>query len=404
MPADADLTQRVEEALDASFLPGRYDGATVAVAIPDATRPLSYTATLTPLLERLRDAGAASLTVIVALGLHRPMREDELGDLRAICARFGATLTQSAPHDGALTHEVCADAGLWEAPPPDGSARALPVRMHRVITEADRIVCTGLVEPHQYAGFSGGVKTVSLGCAGADTISVLHGLTYLRDPRTRLGRLEDNPFRAALRRIATHLPPMDALQVVLAPEHPPHVVYGEAVDALRRAAARAEQVCFEDHTTRYAWMHLPVPAAKGTNVYQASRAASYVALVDRPALKEGAWLVVEAPCPEGMGEGAGERHAAAAIQRGRAALLAELRGDEDRALKGGEQRAYVIASVLDIYNIALIGAVRPIDPLRAIGIPQYPDLAAARRALGLDAHAGCTIEDVFHRVPRYADE
>src|SRR5439155_643435 len=61
---------------------------------------------------------------------------------------------------------------------------------------------TGIVEPHQYAGYSGGRKTVAIGCAGEPVITATHGMRFLEDPGVRLAKIEGNPFHETVREIA----------------------------------------------------------------------------------------------------------------------------------------------------------------------------------------------------------
>lgn len=338
----------------------------VTVAVPDATRPLdpAHVERLVADLERR----GAEVTLLVALGLHRPMTAAEIGPLSAIAASHGVMLLQ---HD---------------AGDPDGLLEVGDARFHRAVVEADHTVCVGLVEPHQYAGFSGGVKTVAVGCAGRETIDRLHGLRLLREPGTRLGRIEGNPFQAELVRLTC---PLDlwALQVV--PGGGVHE--GPALEAHAAAVEEARQTCFEPLPDELDWMHLVVPPSKAQSFYQASRAATYVALSERPAIRQGGRLVLEASCPEGLGQGAGERAFAEALRRGREALLSELAAD--RPIRGGEQRAYVLAMALERAEIVLVGP--ELEGLEGL-IPRY---ASAADAVAELSDHGRRFDDPFHRVP-----
>lgn len=393
-PRSRDLRARVERALDArsSFFSSLQSGARVTIAVPDATRPLDHHATLIPLLERVMDQGAHP-TILVALGLHRAMTPSERAPLAEICQQFSVPSIQTAPREvGAV---ICVEDDIGYDL--DGVTLPLPASFDKAVVQADHIICTGLVEPHQYAGYSGGVKTVSIGCAGEQTISAMHGLPYLRHPGTRLGQLEGNMFRQALRRLVRSLPPIHALQVV--PCEDPVVTFGPAEVAFEEAASHAAKTLFIEHETTYPWVALPVPSVKATNVYQSSRAASYVALAARPVIEPGGWLLVEASCEEGMGEGAGEQAFARALERGFDAIWSEFQDlAYTPALHGGQQRAYVFAQVLSQYRMAWIGAPRQ-KSLEAFGVPQFDTRAEALEALGLDRSAGLIAEDVFHRVP-----
>jgi hypothetical protein len=342
----------------------RFQSQRVTVAVPDATRPIDPHAIeeLIAGLVRVR----AKPTILVALGLHRPMHEAELAPLGAIAAKHGALLLQHDAHD------------------PDALVEIGAARFHRAIAEAEAVIAVGIVEPHQYAGFSGGVKTVAIGCAGRETIAQLHSLRLLRQPGTRIGCIDGNPFQAELRRLASPLQ-IWALQIV--PDGGTY--FGPAIDVFELAVRDASARCFEELAEELDWMHLEVPPAKAQSFYQASRAASYVALVDRPAIKRGGLLVVEARCPEGLGQGAGERAFVRALSRGRETLLEELEGD--REIDGGEQRAYVLAMALGRARIAVAGAPK-MPELEAFGIEA---LDAIPTLAGRGARS-----DPFRRLPR----
>ena len=375
----------VERCLSERFDPAAYRGLRVTVVVPDATRPLHHAAILPPLLARL-DEVAREVTVLVALGLHRPMTEAELAPVTAVTSN---RVIQHAAHRPAELAEVAIE--------PCGP---LPgrVALHRAVVDADRVICVGVVEPHQYAGFSGGAKAVAIGCASAETITALHGLALLRDPGTRLGALDGNPFQACLMNVAAALPAVDALQVVphdLARCHA--VFFGPVADAFARAAEVSRRRLMVQLDAPCAWLHLPVPAAKAQSFYQASRAATYVAGVSRPVVTDQGALVVEAACPEGAGAGAGELAFARAMTRGVETLLAQLEGAAPGETRGGEQRAFVLAKTLRRFRVALVGAP-PIDGLDAMGVTQHDTLEGAIAALGL-SQPGLRIEDVFRSVP-----
>src|SRR5262249_5105227 len=149
-------------------------------------------------------------SLFVALGLHRPMSAEELAPLVRLSADFGVPLTQHRAADPAVLTTAGAPIPAFE----DGTRPLIPRRSARTQAGTDLIFGTGIVEPHQYARYSGGAKIVAIGCAGAETIAGMHGPHYLRDPRTRLGAVEDNPFQRALPRLVVELPELFALQIV----------------------------------------------------------------------------------------------------------------------------------------------------------------------------------------------
>lgn len=377
----------VRDAVAGCGLAAAAAGRSVTVVVPDATRPLDPEV-LDPVLAAA--AGARTVEVLVGTGLHRPPTAEERAPWAAVCARYGARLRA---HDaGANLVRVRDDVGA-----PDGP---LPAVFDAGVVQADLRIVVGLVEPHQYAGFSGGVKGVAIGCAGAETIAVMHGRGLLRDPGTRLGRRDGNPFAAALDRLAATLGPIWAVQVV--PADPPRVFAGPVAEAHAAAVAEAEGTLFADHARRYPAVRVSVPAAKAASFYQASRAATYIAEVAAPVVPEGGALLIEAACPEGLGQGAGERAFAAALARGPEVLRAELAGERappDAAPSGGAQRAYVLARTLARYRLGIAGAPE-MPALARFGVVQAASMPALEAALGLSAPP-VELPNVFSRVPRY---
>lgn len=317
-----------------------------AIIVPDATRPLDIPRAL---------AGIVSddSEVLVGLGLHRPMTDAEIAPLARACP--GVPVFQ---HD------------------PD---RPIDLRTY------ERITVVGVVEPHQYAGFSGGVKGIVIGCGARATIAEMHSLAMLRACGARVGWVDGNPFQERLWELARDLPPIDAVFEV--PGHD-ELVRGPVREAFDTAVAVARERHFRVLEAPVESMLLRVPPSKAGNFYQASRAATYVALAEQPALVEGGTLYIDAPCPEGMGTGSGERACAEAMTLGRAELLRRLAALDPPATSGGAQRAYVLAMALEHARIVLLGAPR-IGALAALGIEQAdftPDVELV-------------VEDPFHAVP-----
>ena len=84
-----------------------------------------------------------------------------------------------------------------------------------LLLDSDLIIATGVVEPHQYAGYSGGGKTVVIGCGGEKTIEYTHGPQFLDHPGVRLGRVDGNPFQQFVRDAAEAIGLKFVVNVVL---------------------------------------------------------------------------------------------------------------------------------------------------------------------------------------------
>ncbi len=318
------------------------------VCVPDATRDLPLGEALQALREHLDEA-----TVLIGLGLHRPMTEREIAPYRV-----GWKVVQ---HD------------------PDRCTGGL----HPLVADAELVVCLGVVELHQYAGFSGGWKAAVVGCGSREVLADLHAREMVCHPDVQVGRLEGNPFREGIDALGAGLRGY-ALQWTGS-----CWVGGDPVHALRTAAAQLEPWLEVKEPAEAALLR--VPQAKAVNLYQASRAATYLALSPSPPLLPGALLVLDAACPEGIGHGSGER----ALAR----LLAQRRPWEE-LLTGpvpsgaGLQRAYMLARLFSRYRLVVAGCARP-EELLALGIDARPESA--------DEVAGAAALEVsapFHKLPQ----
>ena len=335
-------------------------GARVRVAVPDGTRPVD----VAEALAALRPWLDGDVRAVVGLGLHRPMRADELP-----ASPF--PLDQHDPDDTVPTAIV------------DG----IPGGVSRHLVGADVVLGVGIVELHQYAGFSGGHKAVSVGLGARATLDALHHRDRVTAPGVLLGRLDDNPFRAAVDGLGeaagcawTLLRAGDAWFA------------GEPRATLRRAAASLD--CWWDVPRRHPAAVLKVPPRKAANFYQASRAATYLGLSDDPPLAAGATLYLDAACPEGLGEGDGERAFAQVLAAGAAPWGGLL--DGPAPVGAGTQRAVMLAATLRRFDLVVCG-VRDPAPLRAVGLA-----ATSAPAEAVAPPDALVVTDPFGKLPRFA--
>ena len=232
----------------------------------------------------------------------------------------------------------------------------VPFRVNRLVMGADLVLSTGVVEPHQYAGFSGGGKTVAIGCADEATITYTHGPAMLDQPGTRLARLDGNPFQAAVREVARRAGVRFVANAVLDDEgRPVAIAYGGPEAVHDHLAAFAAGMVTVGIPAQVDIAVAGVGAPKDANLYQASRAGTYLQYAPTPVVRPGGVLIIPARCQEGAGDGVGERRFLAAMRDagGSAAIVARIRRD---GILPGEQRAYIVARMLEDVRVAVVGA------------------------------------------------
>ncbi|OGO73738.1 MAG: hypothetical protein A3G84_05810 [Chloroflexi bacterium RIFCSPLOWO2_12_FULL_71_12] len=347
----------------------RRPAATAVIAVTDLTRASPDDVLVPPLLAELNAGGIPDerITIVVAVGLHRATTDAEKREkLGAVADRV--RVVDSDGRDPAKW------ADLGSIPPYD-----TPGFTQRLIKDADLVVATGIVEPHQYAGYSGGRKTVAIGCCGEPTITATHGMRFLEDPGVRLGRIDGNPFHETVTEIARRAGLRFCLNVVVDDrERVVAVAAGEPDAVLRRLVERASAIYTRPIAKQYDIAIAGVGAPKDVNLYQASLAATYLRFAPTPVVREGGSIIVPAQLPEGAGEGAGEQRFLAALEN--AASPAAVVEAARQHFAGGEQRAVMVALTLQ-HNQIVVAASESADVVRrakmrvAVDVEEALDIA-----------------------------
>jgi nickel-dependent lactate racemase len=334
--AEAALADPIGPSLEAVVSPTD----SVAIVVTDVTRATPDGDLVDALLDSLGSIGVAreQVTIVVGLGLHRPMTDAELD------AMLGDHADLAVNHDPEDTVAV-------------GEVDGVDVECNRRLVDADSVLATGMVEPHQYAGFSGGGKTVAIGAGGESLIRYTHGPEMLAEPGVRLGAVEDNPFREAVDRAGRLCGLEFCLNVTHGPAGILDVAAGEPRAVVRTLADSAREALSVGIDAEYDAVVAGVGAPKDANLYQATRGATYVALGATDPLRPGGRIVVPAELPEGAGEGTGERRF---YRRLSGAESAEALYEELRAgYEPGAQRAFVVARVLREHDVHVTDSEAP---------------------------------------------
>ncbi len=321
----------------------------VCVVVTDLTRACPDRELLPGIVGQLRAAGVRDegITLLVALGLHRPMTPAELAE------KLGA---EAVGRFRVVQHEAQNPAELVDLGP---TGNGVPAVVNRHACEADLLIATGLVEPHQYAGFSGGPKTLAIGAGGEPTIAATHGPAYVEHPGVRLGRVEGNPFHQAVTEAADRAGLRFIVNVVPGRNgRPVAVAAGEPRAAFRRLVGEARRVFTVPVRRVYDVAIAGVGYPKDTNLYQASRAASYLVFGPTPVVRPGGFIILPARLDEGPGRGPGEERFFRTM-RDAPDVRAIIEEARTRGYKAGEQRAFVMAKVLEHCRVIVVGSEYP---------------------------------------------
>ena len=263
-------------------------GQTVAISMCDGTRPQPRHLMIPAVLEELEGIVALDdVVVLVATGTHRGNTDAELR------AMLGDEVVNRVR---VVNHDARDDASLvWLG----RHGNDVPVFLDREWVEADVRVTTGFVEPHFFAGFSGGPKLVAPGLAGLETVLTLHDARRIGDPQATWAVCEGNPVHDDVRAVVAAVGRVDfGLDVVLNREQRIVEAFGGELSAMHAAARAASQ--------RLAMQRVPAPYdvvvttnagyPLDQNLYQAVKGMSAGMTVVKP----GGTIVCAAECRDGF--------------------------------------------------------------------------------------------------------
>jgi len=364
-------------------------GQKVAISACDITRPQPRHLMIPAVLEELDGiVNLDDVVVLVATGTHRPNTDLELREM------FGDEVVDSVR---VINHDARdSDSLSWQGVQGD----AVPVWLAREWTEADARITTGFVEPHFFAGFSGGPKLVAPGLAGLETVLTLHDATRIGNPRARWGVIEGNPIHDDIRAIAAANGVTFSLDVILNRDKQIVAAYGgdlfemhaAAVQEARRLAMRPVPELFDVVVTTNSGYPLD------QNLYQAVKGMSAAYQVVRP----GGVIICAAECRDGFPDHGGYRDILASASSPEA-LLAEIVSRPETI--PDQWQAQIQARIqADCQVIVHTGTLSDAD-LDPVHLRQTPDpsasVAAAVRAAGPAARV-CVLPEGPQTIPYIA--
>lgn len=257
----------------------------VAIVISDHTRPVKTDFLLPPLLSVLKEAGIKNeqITIIVALGIHRPLLENELEALVGSQIYNNYSVINHQP-------DQTVNVGFTSA--------GTPLDINRKFIEADLRICTGNIDLHFFAGYAGGAKAMMPGLSSRRAISHNHKMQL--HPQAFSGNLETNPVRQDIDE-AGSLVGIDFILNLVQNEEKEIVAVcaGHYIQAHRLGCQAVDRLCKVKIKEKG---DIVIASAGGypkdVNLYQAQKALDNAA----GAVKPGGTIILLAACKEGYGE------------------------------------------------------------------------------------------------------
>ena len=294
-----DPVQLIERALDNPIGTEPLDhivkpGENVVIITSDITRYTGSEVYLPILVDRLNAAGVPdrAIEIVIALGIHRKQTEAEH---RLILGPLYERIKVS-------DHDCDDPAGLVDL---GVTSSGLPVQVNRRVAAADRIIVTGTVGLHYFAGFGGGRKSLVPGIASRETCMATH-FTIFNSPETggkhpaaKPANLEGNPVHEAILEAARILKPDFLFNTVLTPDKKIVAAYSGELDAAHLAACATARELYTLELASGA--DLAVVSCGGhpkdINFIQSHKALDYGVR----ALNPGGTIILLAECPDGFG-------------------------------------------------------------------------------------------------------
>jgi len=258
----------------------------VAISVCDVTRAIPSYRVLPPILEELERVPVREVKILIATGTHRACRPAELEEM------LGSDVVKRYE---VINHSAAESEQLKQA---GFVGPEVPVWLNRNWLDSTFRITTGFVEPHFFAGFSGGPKMVAPGLAGLETILYLHSAPLIAHPDSTWGVVDSNPIHSAVRQIAEQTGVDFALDVTLNREQRITGVFAgelfaehrQAVIAARKTAMRPVDDSFDIVVTTNSGYPLD------QNLYQTVKGISAAARVVRP----GGTIICVSECSDGI--------------------------------------------------------------------------------------------------------
>lgn len=270
-------------------------GACVGISVCDVTRPFPGPRVLPVLLDALSASAAGPITIFIATGTHRQCTDVELEAMLSRDVLRRCTVVQHDAFDRARHRQVGSVIGT-----------GTPALVESAFLDQDVRITTGFIEPHFFAGFSGGPKMVAPGLAAIETVLDLHSAARIGDPLATWGITVGNPVHDAVRDIAARVGVTFNLDVTLNRDHAiTNVFAGELFASHGAGCAFARQTAMVEVSAPY---DIVVTTNSGypldQNLYQSVKGMSAAAQI----VKRDGTIVIASACEDGLPSHGGYAH------------------------------------------------------------------------------------------------
>ncbi len=310
----------------------------VVVICSDHTRPVPSKFIIPPLLTEIRKGNPeASIKLLIATGFHRASSREELEE------KFGQEIVEN---EEIVMHKSSEESNMVDCGTLPSGGR---LRLNRTAVEADLLIAEGFIEPHFFAGFSGGRKSVLPGVASKETVLANHCGEFIAHEKARTGIIEGNPMHKDMLYAADKVGLAFILNVAINEEK--EIINAFAGD-FKEAHEKGCRFVAELAGAR-AWPADIVITTNGghpldQNIYQAVKGMTAAEATCKP----GGVIIIAAECSDGHG---GESfyktfREASSIQQ----IREDIRGRDRKETVPDQWESQILARILDKFEVIMI--------------------------------------------------
>lgn len=313
----------------------------IAIAIPDETRPTPVKHIIPVLLTHIFDAKPGiqpgQIKIIIGGGLHEPVDAQTQERILPESMRKGCPV---------YSHDAVNDRMIQFGT----TSRGTPVAVNEIIGNADLKIVVGQIDPHQFVGFTGGSKGITVGCASSEIIKHNHSLMF--DDNALVGCMDSNPVRQDLNESGKMIGIDFAVNVVLNTDKEiVELLAGEPVAVLEQGAI----TCAALYGIRINKNYDIVVASCGGSpkdlcLYQAQKGLNQAS----QAVKKGGEILLLAACHQGIGD---KIYFDYVVQF--ASPEAVIKDFKSQGFKMGAHKAYLFGRTLINYDVAIFSDLDP---------------------------------------------
>ena len=345
--------------------------------ISDHTRPVPSKDIVPFMLEELRAGNPdIEITMLVATGCHRGTTPEEL------VHKLGEDIVS---REHIVVHD-CDSSPLTDLGPLPSGARLV---VNSLVAQAELVVSEGFIEPHFFAGYSGGRKSILPGVCSRVTVLGNHCAAFIDDPKARMGVIDGNPINRDMERAARMAKLAYIVNVVVNEAHEVVAAFaGDPIEAHHAGCAYLARYCEVEQKQK---ADIVITSNGGApldqNAYQAVKGLTTAA----DAAADGAALIICAECADGIG--GDSFYKALSECAGPTELLKEIRRVPMDETVPDQWQYQILARILEKHHVYFVARKEMEEAVNAMKMEYAPSLeeAYARARALKGASAGVAV-------------